>query len=91
VTRTIEPPIAAESATSQDADVEEDKPSVPVIHQAPGSTRIVISQRSRASAGPRPSTYESTDYGYVVKDLRRVTIVAGALTLVLIVLSLVIR
>jgi hypothetical protein len=81
--RSESPAIEAEREVGQSA--------APVIQQRAGETRITITQRSRAAAGPRPSTFESTDYSYVVGDLRRVTIVASALIVALIVLSLVIR
>jgi hypothetical protein len=71
---------------------EEDSQSVsPVVRQDAGETRIVIRQRSRATVASRPSTFESTDYSYVVKDLRRVSVVTGTLVVALIILSFVIH
>ena len=92
VTRTIEPStIAEEPRPSPIPEGEADQATTPVVRQAAGETRIVISQRSRATTAPRASSFESTDYSYVMSDLRRVTIVAGSLIVVLLVLSLVIR
>ena len=93
VTRTIDQPIAAESATEVEASIEQDEgeSSTPVIQHRAGETRITISPRARVGSAARPSTFETTDYGYVVGDLRRVTIVAGSLVVALLILSLVIH
>jgi len=83
--------MAAAPASPPDADHEDDQAPTPVVHTAVGQTRIIITQRSGANVAARASTFESTDYGYVLKDLRRVSVVTGALVVVLIVLSLVIH
>jgi hypothetical protein len=93
VTRTIDSPIGAESTSVPDAPIEQHQAesSTPVIQHRAGETRITISSRSRVGATPRQSTFETTDYGYVIGDLRRVTIVAGSLVVILLILSLVIH
>ena len=84
--------MATAPAPSSDADHEDNQAPTPVVRTAVGETRIIITQRSGvSSAASRASTFESTDYGYVLKDLRRVSMVTGALVVVLIVLSLVIH
>ena len=93
VTRTIDQPIAAESTSELDAPIEQDEAesSTPIVQHRAGESRITISPRGRAGSVARPSTFESTDYSYVIGDLRRVTVVAGALVVALVILSLVIR
>lgn len=56
--------------------------------------RVIIASptaRVRTTAATRASTFESTDYTYVIGDLRRVGIVAGALLAALIALSFVLH
>jgi hypothetical protein len=72
-------------------DHQDSQAATPVVRTAAGETRIIITQRSGAAVASRASTFESTDYSYVLKDLRRVSLVTGTLVVVLIVLSLVIH
>jgi hypothetical protein len=80
------PPPAPSPVADHEDSTEE---ASPVVRTAVGQTRIIITQRSSVAA--RASTFESTDYSYVLKDLRRVSLVTGTLVVVLIVLSLVIH
>jgi len=82
------PPPAPSPVADHEDSTEE---ASPVVRTAVGQTRIIITQRSGASVAARASTFESTDYSYVLKDLRRVSLVTGTLVVVLIVLSLVIH
>ena len=83
--------MATAPAASPDADHEDNQAATPVVQTAVGQTRIIITQRTGAAVASRASTFESTDYSYVLKDLRRVSVVTGALVVVLVVLSLVIH
>jgi hypothetical protein len=62
-----------------------------VIQHQLGETRVTIAPKFRSPTAARPSTFESTDYGYVLGDLRRVLIVGGSLVIALVILSLLIH
>jgi hypothetical protein len=88
----VDQPTADESAIeSTPAAAPAESSTGPVIQHKVGETRVTIAPKFRSSTAARPSTFESSDYRYVMTDLHRVLIVAGSLTAGLIALSLVIR
>lgn len=79
------------AAAVTEAPVAADTDGAPVVRHALGETRVTIAPRFRGAAAARPSTFETTDYRYVLADLRRVFVVASILLVALIALSFVIR
>ena len=82
-----------EETDAQKVTVSEDASGAPVVRHQLGEMRITIhpTLRSSASASSRATTFASSDYRYVVDDLKRLSVVAGVLLVVLVVLSLLIH
>jgi hypothetical protein len=52
---------------------------------------VPVRGRSQVEVAPSPARARTYDYGYVLRELRRIAVIGGATLLLVIVLSLVLR